>query len=148
MYKAPECKSKASMRSFNLFISHSWTYGDTYDRLTNLLRNRTYFDYKDYSVPRDDPIHTTGSDRELRAAIRRRMRPCSIVLVVAGVYVTYSKWIKTEISLARKGFGNPKPILGIVPWGSKRKSSVVSELADEVVKWNTESIVKAIRRLS
>ena len=27
------------MKTYNLFISHSWRYADQYDRLINLLRN-------------------------------------------------------------------------------------------------------------
>ena len=29
------------MNMYNLFISHSWRYGDAYDRLLNLLKNRS-----------------------------------------------------------------------------------------------------------
>lgn len=135
------------MRTFNLFISHSWTYGDAYDRLVNLLDNRSYFSYSNYSVPIDDPIHNASTDAQLRAAIRNQISPSSVVVILAGVYATYSKWINIEIDLAQNGFQNPKPILAIEPWGSERTSAVVKNAADEVVRWNTESIVAAIRRL-
>lgn len=132
-----------SVRTLNIFISHSWSYGGSYDKLFALLRNRSYFRFKDYSVPRHDPIHNAGTAAQLREAIHAQMRPCSIVLIIAGVYATHSKWIKEEISLAQKG---RKPILAIKPWGSKKTSQVVKDAADEVVRWNTESIVAAIRR--
>ena len=136
------------MRTFNLFISHSWAYTDAYDKLINLLRNRENFAFKDYSVPRDDPIHDAENAEELRQAIRDQIAPCSVVLILAGVYSTYSRWIKEEIALARRGFENPKPILAIEPWGSERTSVAVKEAADRTVAWNTESIVKAIRELA
>ena len=136
------------MRTFNLFISHSWSYEDEYDRLTALLRNRSYFRFKDYSVPRDDPIHNAGTAKELREAIRRQMHPCSVVLILAGVYATYSKWIKTEVLLAKKDFSGPKPIIAVRPRGSERISAVVRDAADKIVGWNTESIVRAIRKLT
>jgi hypothetical protein len=41
-----------------------------------------------------------------------------------------------------------KPILGVIPRGQERISTVVSDRADEMVRWNTESIVAAIRRLA
>lgn len=134
--------------TYNLFVSHSWTYGDAYDRLTNLLNNRNYFSYRNYSVPKDDPVHNAANDSQLRAAIRRQMAPCHVVLIIAGVYATYSKWINVEINLAEKGFQNQKPIIAVAPWGSERISSVVRRAADRVVGWNTESIVKAIRDLA
>lgn len=136
----------ASRRSYNLFISHSWIYGSAYDGLYRLLRNKSYFKFKDYSVPRDDPIHTAGTAEQLRNAIRNQMAPCSAILVVAGIYSTYSKWINTEIDLANRGFQKPKPIIAVIPWHQKRISSIVREAADEVVHWNSKSIVTAIRR--
>ena len=135
------------MKTHNLFISHSWSYGDDYNRLINLLRQRRYFQFRDYSVPKDDPVHNAGNEAELTAAIRRQMAPCGVILIMAGVYATYSKWINIEIGLAKGGFTNPKPILAIKPRGNTNVSRVVAEAADEIVNWNTESIVAAIRRL-
>ena len=133
------------MRTFNVFISHSWTYGDAYDRLVNLLQARPDFQFRNYSVPRDDPIHNARTDAELREAILRQMTPCSAVLILAGVYATYSKWINIEIDLAKRGFMYPKPIVAIRPWGSQRTSVPVREAADIEVGWNTESVVSAIQ---
>lgn len=75
------------------------------------------------------------------------MSPCGVVLVLAGVYATYSKWIDIEIDLASGGFTKRKPIIAVEPWGSQRTSAAVKGAADQVVRWNTESIVKAIRDL-
>jgi len=136
------------MKTYNLFISHSWSYGDQYDRLEELLQNRGYFDFKNYSVPQDDPIHTSGTDKELRQAIYNQILPCSVVLILAGVYASHSKWIKVEIDIAKKDFPTPKPIVAIKPWGSERTSTVVKDNADCVVGWNTNSIVEAIRDLA
>ncbi len=135
------------METFNLFISHSWRHGDTYDRLINLLRQRSYFDFKDYSVPKDDPIHNAPTSSQLREAIKDRMRTCGVVLIMCGVYATYSKWINEEMDLTKNGFSRPKPIIGIKPRGYERLSTVVQEAADELVGWNTESIIDAIRKL-
>ena len=135
------------MKTYNLFISHSWRYSDAYQRLVNLLDNRPYFSYRNYSVPKDDPVHTRGTDRELREAIRRHMSPAHVIVVLAGVYATYSKWISREIQIAQSGFANPKPILAIKPWGAERISTVVEEAADRIVGWNTESIVSSTRYL-
>ncbi len=135
------------MRTYNLFVSHSWAYSDNYDRLINLLRGRGYFNFSDYSIPKDDPVHV-GTDKELSEAIQNKMQLCGIVIVLAGVYASYSKWIDKEIKIAKNGFLNPKPILAIEPWGSEKTSLVVKNNADRIVKWNTESIVSAIRELT
>ncbi len=134
-------------KTYYIFISHSWSYTDAYEKLKNLLDKRPYFIYADYSIPKDDPVHT-ASDRVLYEAILNKMRPCHIVLVMAGVYSTYSKWINKEIQAAKKGFLNPKPIIGIKPWAQTNVSSVVAQNADKLVGWNTESIVSAIRDIA
>lgn len=136
------------MKTYNIFISHSWSYPDAFDSLRNLLDNRPYFSYRDYSVPKDEPVHTSGTDKELYEAIVNRMRPCHVVVIMAGVYSTYSKWINKEIRAATKGFLNPKPIIGIKPRGQTNVASVVAVNADALVGWNTEAIVTAIRRYS
>jgi hypothetical protein len=132
-------------KTYRLFISHSWAYSDTYDGLVNLLNKSPAFPYIDYSVPRNDPIHNAGTDKELLEAIKRQMAPCHAVLMLAGVYSTYSKWINKEIALAAGGFTNPKPIIGIAPWGQENLSSVVQAAAVEIVRWQKSSIEGAIR---
>lgn len=127
---------------YNLFISHSWTYSDAYEKLVDLLNAAPYFSYKNYSVPKNDPIHNAPYDYQLKAAIRNQMQHASCVLILAGVYSTYSKWINIEIELANE-LG--KRIIAIEPWGAEKTSTVVKNAADETVKWQTSSIVKAIR---
>lgn len=133
------------LNTHNLFISHSWRYSNTYDSLCHLLDSRNYFNYRNYSVPKDDPIHTNGTDKELLYAIHNKIRFCHVVLIMAGVYSSYSKWINKEIIIANRSFREPKPIIGIKPWGQINTSSVVQNNAVEIVGWNTESIVRAIR---
>ena len=135
------------MKTHHLFISHSWAYSDAYERLVGLLNERPYFRFKDYSVPRDDPIHNARTIAGLRAAIRQQMAPCGVVLILAGVYATYSKWIDEEVTLAQSGFLLPKRIVAIKPWGNVRMSQPVHHAATRVVGWNTDSIVTAIRDL-
>ena len=136
------------MRTHHLFISHSWGYSDSYEKLVNLLNSRNYFRFRNYSVPHDDPVHGAGTNAQLRQAIRNQMAPVGVVLILAGVYATYSKWINIEIDLAERGFNQPKPIIAIEPWGSEKTSVRVKQAADRIVKWNTESIVNAIRELA
>jgi hypothetical protein len=131
--------------SYNLFISHSWTYSDQYEQLLRLLNQDSYFSYKNYSVPKHDPIHNSPSQAQLKEAIRSQMANASSVLILAGVYATYSKWINIEIDLAKNGFLTPKRVIAIEPWGAERTSQVVKDAADVIVKWQTSSIVKAIR---
>ena len=130
---------------YNIFISHSWTYSNAYTRLTELLDEAKYFQYKNYSVPKDDPIHNANNSKELYEAIRNQEKYANVVIILAGVYASYSKWIDKEIEIAQQ-LG--KPILAIEPWGSEKTSLKVKNAANKVVKWNTSSVVNAIRELS
>jgi len=99
--------------------------------------------FYDHSVPKDNPIHTRGTDKELEAAIDAKIKGTTCVLIMAGKYSTYSKWINKEIEIARK---YNKPIIAIRPWASLQASSVVQENASEIVGWQGTSIVNAIEK--
>lgn len=132
------------LRYYHLFISHSWSYPNAYESLVEKLDDALHFKWKDYSVPIDDPIHNAPTTTRLRAAICEKIAKASCVLILAGVYSTYSKWINIEIELAK---ALCKPIIAIEPWGSERTSKIVKDNADAIVKWQTSSIVTAIRTL-
>ena len=87
---------------YNVFISHSWTYSDSYEKLLNLLNSDYTFNYKNYSVPKNNPIHNAPYDYQLKNAIQEKMKHASCILILAGVYSTYSKWINIEIEIAKK----------------------------------------------
>lgn len=132
---------------YNLFISHSWNYSKAYEGLTKLLDNASYFCYKNYSVPKDEPmvIRSRFYESELKNKIKNQMSSCSVVLILAGVYATYSESIDMEINVAKE---LRKPIIAIEPWGSEKTSLKVKQNADKIVGWNANSIITAIIDLS
>lgn len=135
------------MRQYSIFISHSWAYRENYETLVKKLNADSRFNFKDYSVPKNDPIHNASNSYELEKAIQNQMRFCDVIIILAGVYSSYSTWINKEIKIA-KGFTTPKPILAIEPFASEKTSVVVKNNADKIVKWNTNSIVDGIRELA
>lgn len=126
---------------YRIFISHSWTYSTHYDKVEEFLQKEGV-EYYNHSVPKDDPVHTNGTDKELREKIDAKIRGCSCVIILAGVYATYSKWINIEIELAQK-YG--KPIIAVQYWGAERTSTVVKNAADTIVGWNSKSVANAVR---
>ena len=128
-------------KKYNIFISHSWAYGDAYDKLICMLKAQG-LDFKDYSVPKNDPLHTNGTDKQLYEAIKAKIAP-----IMAGVYASYSKWIDKEIEISTKEFSNRKKIIAIEPWGAEKTSAKVKKNADKIVRWNSSSIVSAIKEL-
>jgi hypothetical protein len=133
---------------YHLFISHSWKYPNAYDGLVSLLDKDYWFSYKDYSVPRDEPLTIYNKmyyESELRNKIRNQMRTCHVVLILAGVYASYSDSINMEIEIAKE-LG--KPIIAIQPWGAEKTSQIVKSNSDVIVGWNSSSIIDAIKRYS
>ncbi len=135
-------------KTYNIFISHSWAYSDAYEKFMNLLKKDPYFNFKDYSVPRNDPIHNAPNSQALSNAIQQQMAPCHIIIIMAGKYATYSDWINKEIRIAQNAFSSKKPILAVKPWANTQISSVVANSADELVGWNSSSILTALKRIS
>lgn len=133
-------------KQYNIFISHSWNYDGHYQKIVEMLKKEG-LDFKDYSVPKDDPLHTNGTDKELYEAIKRKISPCSVVIIMAGVYSSYSKWIDKEIKISKEEFTSAKKIIAVEPWASIKTSKKVKDNADEIVKWQAKSIVNAIKKL-
>lgn len=128
---------------YRLFISHSWSYGENYDKVVKMISDQG-IEFYDHSVPKGDPIHTNGTDKELHEAIEAKLKGTSCVIILAGVYATYSKWINKEIEMAKK---YNKKIIAIEPWGAEKTSKIVKDNADRIVKWQGNSIASAIIEL-
>lgn len=136
------------MREYNLFISHSWAYSDAYEKLVTMLKEASFFNFNNYSVPMDKSLviyNKAYYEAELRNKIKNKMKHCNVVLILAGVYASYSESINMEISIANE-LG--KPIIAIEPWGSEKTSQVVKMSAKSIVKWNSSSIVNAVKELT
>jgi MTH538 TIR-like domain (DUF1863) len=130
------------LRNYNVFISHAWKYNDDYYRIEKWLHEAPHFLWTNLSVPRHDPILDSA---RLTAELHNQMRPAHIFVILSGMYVAHSEWIQYEINFARR-IG--RPILGIRPWASTVVPVAVQEGADEIVGWNSDSIVSAIRRIA
>ncbi|MCG7980683.1 MAG: TIR domain-containing protein [Candidatus Thiodiazotropha endolucinida] len=129
-----------------MFISHSWAYGDAYEKLTTFFDEHSNFHWIDYSIPKNDPVHDANNDRELYQAIANQIQFCNCVIMLAGVYSTYSKWINKEIEISKQVYS--KPLVAVEPWASEKTSTIVKTNADAIVKWQSKSIVEAIRLYS
>lgn len=131
------------LTNYRLFISHSWAYGDAYDKLVEFFDEHPNFKWSNYSVPKNDPIHNASNQRELYSAIQNKIHPVNCVIILAGIYSSHSKWIQKEIEIAKSVYS--KPVIAVQPWAAERTSSVVKNNADAIVKWQSSSIVTAIR---
>ena len=119
-----------TLKTYDLFISHAWTDNDEYYRILEFLNSAQRFQYRNYSVPEHDPLHTSTNNQLLEALVRQ-IRPVNCVLVLAGMYVNHREWMKAEIQIAQ-GFN--KPIIGIMPWGQQRTPAEVQDASHAMIK--------------
>lgn len=129
-------------KTYSVFISHSWDHVDDLKKLRNLLENRGYFHVEFEEASPDEPINSENS-AYIKHRLKKKISNSDIVLGIAGMYASYSDWMKWELDTAK---AEEVPIIGVIPRGKERVSSVVSSRAEEVVRWNTESIVAAIKK--
>lgn len=128
-------------KEYHIFISHSWTYPDDLKNLRKLLNERGYFNVEFEEASADEPINSVNAIY-IKNRLKQKISNSNIVLGIAGVYASYSEWMTWELD---KALELNVPIIGVAPWGQERVSKTVSDRAKEVVRWNTESIVAAIR---
>ena len=139
-----------STKLIHVFISHAWLYSDHYDTLAEwIFENKwcvgqTALDFRDYSVPKNDPIHNANNDKQLREALYDKISRSHVIVIPTGMYANYSKWIQKEIDGSDV---YSKPILAVNPWGVQRTSSVVSKSAKKTIGWNKDTVVSGIWEL-
>ena len=126
---------------YTVFISHSWAYVEDLNNLKKLLENRGYFNVQFEEATPDVPINSENATY-IRQRLKQKIANSNIVLGIAGIYASHSEWMQWELD---KAIELGVPIVGVVPRGAERVSTVVSSRAKQVVRWNTESIVEAIR---
>jgi hypothetical protein len=139
-----------STHQIHVFISHAWAHSNHYDTLATWIFRGSWsvgqasLDFRDFSVPKNDPIHDAINTRALQEAIYNQIARSHVVVIPSGMYANYSKWIQKEIDGAK---AYAKPILAVNPWGQEKKPGVVLNNADEGVGWNKQPVINAIWKL-
>lgn len=127
--------------NYKIFVSHSWANSDDLLALQRLLNSRGYFNVEFTEATKDIPINSTNATY-IKARLRAKISSSDVVLALAGVYASHSEWMPWELDTAKS---LNVPIIGIIPRGQERISQAVLSRSVADVKWNTESIVEAIR---
>jgi hypothetical protein len=132
-----------ALKTYVGFISHAWKYHDEYLRLENMLKNAPLFRFRNASVPCTNCIPPPFNTSKIHDALEEQIRISNVVLILSGMHAVHSEWVDTEIEIATK---YQKPIIGVIPRGQERIPKIVQDAAKEMVHWNTDSIVGAIRK--
>lgn len=139
-----------STHQIHVFISHAWNYSEVYNTLAEWIFKENWsvgqasIDFRNFSIPKNDPIHNAKTDRELKAAIYNQIARSHVIVVPTGMYSSYSKWIQKEIDGAKE---YSKPILAVNPRGQEKTSGIVVNSSDEHVGWAKQSVIDGIWKL-
>ena len=128
-------------KDYKIFISHSWSYTEDLEALQKLLNARGYFNVTFLEATKKTPINSENATY-VKTVLKDRILQSDIVLALAGVYATHSDWMIWELETAK---ANNIPIVGVIPRGQERISTEVYTRSIVDIRWNTESIVDAIR---
>lgn len=128
-------------KEYKIFISHSWQYTDTLEALRNLINARGYFSATYEESTRDKPINS-DDEGYVKRRLAQKIANSDVILALAGVYASHSSWMQWELD---KAIELGIPVIGVIPRGQDRISTIVSTRSVVDIKWNTESIVSAIR---
>lgn len=132
---------------YNIFVSHSWNYDAGYNKIIEWLdaekESNPLFAYANYSVPREDPFDK-GSKAKLQTALTGQIAPANVVVIIGGMYATYSDWINYEVNEAVR---MQKKVLLVEPWGQQKVPAYVRSVATKTVGWNSASVIKGITTL-
>jgi len=129
-------------KDYHIFISHSWTYPKDLENLRNLLSTQGYFNVEFEEATAYTSINSTNA-AYVKIKLKQKISNSNIVLGIAGMYASCSDWMAWELETTNN---LNIPIVGVVPWGQERISSTVTQYSKQDVRWNTESIVEAIRK--
>jgi len=128
-------------KDYKIFISHSWSYTEDLEALQKLLNNRGYFNVEFLEATKKIPINSENATY-VKSVLKSKILKSDIILALAAIYASHSDWMIWELETAK---ANNIPIVGIIPRGQERISSEVYSRSIVDVKWNTESIIEAIR---
>ena len=131
-------------KTHRIFISHAWDYNTQYNTIEKWLDDESYFSWTNYSIPIEKALDDMAK-KDLKQKITNKINLVDCVIILAGMYTTHSEWIDYEIEEANR-LG--KPIIGVKPWGNERMPAKVQNYANEVVNWQSSSVIDAVKRHS
>lgn len=83
--------------------------------LRNLLEKRGYFHVEFEEASPEEPINSENS-AYIRRRLKEKISNSDIVLGIAGMYASYSDWMKWELDTA---IAEEVPIVGVIPRGKR-----------------------------
>lgn len=143
-----------SSKKYDLFIGHGWRRCEAYDRFVEILDTAKDFDWENYSVLDCDPIidpESAEGKKILLEEVKKQIAPAKCILITSEMYALFPDWIQMEIDIATemdRVSDYDRLIIGISPADSRGIPKEIQQVADVLVSWDVQDIVKAIKLYS
>lgn len=121
---------------YPLFISHSWSTDNDFEKLIHLLHQDESFSYSFYAVNWNDKLYQNGTSFHVYQALKYQLLPSSLMIYQTGRYDIFEKWIHEEVSMAQE---MNKPILAL----SQQETVLTSEekiFCNHLIYWDSSLI--------
>ncbi len=137
--------------TYQLFVSHGWSYEDSYYRILDYLdvirNNYEDFDYLNSAEPEPD-VPDLSYTEELKVEYTEQVSNADAVILLADLYRSpesgesnYIFWLDYALEQARE---QNKPVIGVRPWNQKKTPQEIQNAPDKWVDWDPEVLKKSI----
>lgn len=136
------------LKTYSLFISHAWKPDESYDQLVAMLQAAPRFYTRILSSPACDPPidPESESDRDgLMDQLREQIRASQCVLVLGDLFTADRAWVQAQLDIA---IGSQRPIIAVKSPRHRNIPKPVFLASSEVVDWDPEALVEAVRSRS
>ena len=141
-----------NIKSYKIFISHSYAFREEYFRLVAMLdraaRRDPNWRWQNLSVPYDVPIMTDEQARQgefyIHKMTEQKLRVNAVLMILRPIAIE-SESVFLEV-FASAPVGRPTiPLIGVLPRGATL-GNWSSNWGVAAVKWHPNSIIRAVRQ--
>lgn len=137
-----------NLKTYKLFISHSWSADFEYASLVDLLTNSPLFLWRNLSIT-ETKLTPDPSSPALFSALSIKLagqiNDADCILILAGLYHHHQVWLDTQIKLAEAA-GIPIIVVKAMDRGAVPKK--LRSACKIVTGWNSKEITMAIRKFA
>ena len=132
-------EEEMDLKTYQLFITRVAETDEEYERFVGRLDDAYDFNYENHS---DNVLSGKSDKEELKNTLKDTINGVEMVIILAGLYPTYSNMIWAVIELSHE---LKKPVLLIRPYGMEDVPAELEEASNGVIGWSASCIAGAIK---
>ena len=133
-----------AIKSFDLFISHTWHLSLDYTIVVEMLNKEPNFYWRNYSFPEFDPVinpETNAGKKRLLEELEGQIKHAHVLVIIANMFNANPFWIEKEIEIAKS---YKIPIIMIEADEREKTPNHLLYQTNKHVKGDATSIISAI----